>query len=67
MSDIVKVTIEVETRNAAFDDNLPDEVARIIGNLMNRFYLYSGALDHMAALDINGNEVGKLTVERETD
>ena len=53
------LTVEIETNNAAFEDNCPQETARILRDLADRIEngLGSGQ-DSGALLDINGNRVG---------
>jgi hypothetical protein len=58
------LTIEIETGNAAFeDDNLGFEIARILRKLADRIENDGvGCLD-MGLYDINGNKVGSTNYE----
>ena len=57
----MKFTIEIECDNAAFEDSPEAEVVRILQELVYQIR-FEGDLAH-ALLDINGNRVGRSTVE----
>ena len=55
----MKITITLETDNAAFCDN-PGEVKRILKSWLNRGH---HSVDDGALMDINGNKVGTVDIE----
>lgn len=57
-----KITIEIETVNAAFEDYGTIEVSRILSWIANRLDSNIGSETH-TIIDINGNKCGKITVE----
>jgi len=57
-----KVTIVIETENAAFADDPEMELARIFEKLADRLRMF-GHLDH-SIRDINGNTVGRIEWDR---
>lgn len=58
-----RITITVETGNAAFDDSPTEEVARILERLAQKFR-DDGDLDGLPVQDTNGNTVGTVTIRR---
>ena len=54
----MKITIEIETDNAAFEN--PSEVKRILKAWLNRGH---HKLDDGKLMDINGNSVGTVEIE----
>ena len=56
-----KVTVTIETRNAAFDGRCRSEVARILRDAASKL---SDNVDDppIVLFDINGNRVGELTI-----
>ena len=59
-----RIKIEIETKNAAFDDgNAPQEVARILRELAERMETRACLPDTVNLYDANGNRVGKLTAK----
>lgn len=53
------LTITFETDNAAFEDNCPQETARILRDLADRIENGLGSgLERGAVMDINGNRIG---------
>lgn len=68
----MRVTITIDTDNAAFEDSLGYEVARVLRKLADTFNAHSALLDvdgeHLHELDghklrdINGNTVGSVKV-----
>lgn len=56
-----RITITIETGNAAFEDAPASEVARILRGLAERFE-DAGDLDGCPVRDINGNTVGTVKV-----
>lgn len=65
----MKVTIEIQCDNAAFDDGpAGSEVGRILHKLANK--LHSADLEEgefTRLMDYNGNHVGQMTVEVDGD
>jgi len=57
-----KITIVIETGNAAFDDSPATEVGRILKDLADKFQ-YSGVVIGTLR-DINGNRVGTVNIEQ---
>lgn len=53
-------TLAVETDNAAFDGNKVDEVARILRETIRRL---EDGLTESSLFDVNGNRVGKYSLE----
>lgn len=56
---MTKITIEIETENAAFEDN-PGEFDRILRTIMDSDCIED--LDGKPLFDGNGNSVGKVNV-----
>lgn len=57
----MQITIRIETNNAAFEDDLSEEVRRILSDLT---YKWDARLPFSYTLkDFNGNTVGSATVE----
>lgn len=60
----MKLTIEIELDNAAFEEEGPDEVSRILANLAERLPCPLRDTDGCMSLhDLNGNWVGKARIE----
>lgn len=60
-----KITITLETGNAAFEDDETGEVARILTKLAGAFRNFTDPEDVAVKLhDINGNPVGEVKVKR---
>jgi hypothetical protein len=55
-----KITISIETENAAFEENPEAEVISILRKLADWFY--DNGLQARNVLDSNGNKVGKVRV-----
>ena len=58
----MKIRIEIETGNAAFDYDVGGEVARILRKLADRVVKTPVVEGPIKLLDINGNTVGAMTV-----
>jgi hypothetical protein len=58
----MKITITIETDNAAFTDN-PGETAAIMTRAANMLNYFSHPCEY-PLLDSNGNTVGKFTIEQ---
>ena len=59
-----RITITIETGNAAFDDNGPmTEVARILRHIAKRCEEY-GDPESIRPIDANGNTCGSITVRK---
>jgi hypothetical protein len=58
-----KITIEIETGNAAFDDAPATEIARILRNAAER--IEGGDVDGFPLYDLNGNKCGALHITGE--
>lgn len=59
----MKVKIEFNTDNAAFDDN-DQECARILKDLTEKASEYGiDSLNGRKIFDVNGNSIGKITVK----
>jgi hypothetical protein len=58
------ITIKIDTKNAAFDENKYIEVARILNELSKQLEEEYGGGYPIWLFDINGNRVGEL---RETN
>lgn len=58
----MKIQIEIETGNAAFDDRPMDEVARILHVLARRLEHDGVLTDEKKLHDVNGNRVGYARV-----
>lgn len=56
----MKITVTISTDNAAFEDNEAGETARILRDLADK--LERRGLMDIAAIDENGNKVGRFTV-----
>ena len=53
------IKLEIETDNAAFEDNAGSEVARILRHAANKIEGWPGANEFaIGLLDVNGNKVG---------
>ena len=57
-----KITIEIETVNAAFEDYGTDEVSRILIWIAERLYRDIGSETH-TIMDVNGNNCGRITIK----
>ena len=57
----MKIRIEINCDNAAFEDDPATEVERILKNLTGKLRL--PGMEDLPLMDINGNKVGTLTVE----
>ncbi len=57
----MKITIEIQCDNAAFDPESAVEVSRILGELSNRVGV--NGITRRTLRDINGNSVGTMKVE----
>ena len=57
-----KITIEIETVNAAFEDYGTEEVSRILNWIADRLDSDIGSETH-TIMDINGNKCGKITIK----
>ena len=55
-----KLTITINTENDAFEDNLQEEISRILHELADK--IESGSCP-MTLRDINGNHVGVIETE----
>ncbi len=58
-----KITIEIETENAAFTDNIEFEIARILQDIVIKLDAGWAPVDLPGPYDSNGNCVGKITFE----
>ena len=59
-----RITITIETGNAAFEDNGPmTEFARILRHIASRCEEY-GDPQAIKPIDANGNTCGRITVKR---
>jgi hypothetical protein len=59
-----KITITIETGNAAFEEDEGAELSRIMKDMAPRFAnMFPPDLDGTSIRDSNGNPVGKVTVE----
>lgn len=58
---MAKITIVINTDNAAFDYNLSQELSYVLDEVPSRVALHGGGDLH----DSNGNTVGIVTVEGE--
>lgn len=56
-----RITIEIETVNAAFDDEPASEIARILRQLADRFEQCGLPLSKL--YDVNGNACGRVNIE----
>jgi hypothetical protein len=62
------IRIEIDTANAAFDDQAGAEVARILAVLAKRVVRWPGANTFTLGLrDVNGLKVGQCVVEARKD
>jgi hypothetical protein len=61
----VKVKIEIDCDNAAFEGNWTGEVQAILEQAGNLLDTMGGCLDHTTLMDSNGNTVGKMEVTNE--
>ena len=57
-----KITIEIDTSNAAFGCDESEEVARILRDAAHRIEMYGDRAEGPLR-DLNGNTVGKLIIE----
>jgi hypothetical protein len=57
-----KITIKIDTKNAAFEENPGVEVARILHELAIKFSNRSPDCIPEFVLDINGNKVGTVKI-----
>lgn len=55
-----RITITIETSNAAFDEDFHGEVCRILNTVSSR--VRNEGVHGMILLDTNGNSVGNLEV-----
>ena len=53
--------LQFDTANAAFDD--PSEISRILRQLADRLDWTGNLPSEYPVFDLNGNRVGKLTIE----
>ena len=61
----MKITMTIDTGNAAFDDAFPEnEVARILNVYAGKIIRLGDPVESVL-IDINGNTVGKVEIERE--
>lgn len=59
-----RITITIETANAAFDDRPASEIARILTDLAKDFKFCGGVAENIGNLrDVNGNTCGSVRVE----
>jgi hypothetical protein len=58
-----KITIEIETGNAAFGDDPGEEIARILGEIGDKLVEGRPAGSIPPLFDWNGQRVGTVTVE----
>ena len=59
----MKIRIEINCDNAAFEDNAGGEVKRCVDDVMDRCRRASWMPGRYNVVDYNGNKVGTLTVE----
>jgi hypothetical protein len=59
---VERITITIETGNAAFEDSPTGEIARILRHLAKRFEEH-GDLDGAKIMDHFGNSVGTVRIE----
>ena len=59
----MKVVIEIDLDNAAFDNNMDIEFSRILSELCRSVREHHGVPSAMSLRDINGNTVGSMSVE----
>lgn len=62
----MKITIEINCDNAAFEDDAGGEIARILNSIASEaqeFYHPTNNRMCPVVRDINGNKVGTVTVE----
>lgn len=57
-----RITITIETGNAAFDDEPASEVARILFAVATR--IQDGITDDIPVMDSNGITVGSVKIQR---
>ncbi len=60
MRHALKITLTINTENAAFDDHEAGEIARILRTEARQ--IAGGRLGSGALLDVNGNTVGRVHV-----
>ncbi len=56
-----RITIVIETGNAAFDDSPASEIARILRELAEKFEQYGGR-QFEKLYDVNGNRCGSIDI-----
>lgn len=61
----MKITITIETGNAAFDDAPMGETARILREMADRLEHEGPPNKFYSCRDYNGNIVGRVTVEED--
>lgn len=60
----MKITITIDTNNAAFEDNTEAEVARILKKIVEK--IANGEdVDGKKTIDFNGNVVGQVSIDWE--
>jgi len=60
----MKITLEIKTDNAAFEECAGNEVARILRVLADKVERWPGINEFkLSVMDINGNKVGFLQAE----
>lgn len=57
-----RITIEIETAGAAFEDSTASEIARILRKLASRFE--NDGIPPASLHDVNGNRCGAVTVRQ---
>ncbi len=61
----MKIKIEIETGNAAFEDDLEGELTRVIDQASDKVLALVEAGNHSTSLfDINGNRVGSVEIKK---
>jgi hypothetical protein len=60
MRNALKITLTINTENAAFDDHEAGEIARILRTEAKQ--IAGGRLGSGSLLDINGNTIGRVHV-----
>lgn len=65
----MKIKIEFETSNAAFEDNLEKEIIFVLNSCFNKIHMHSYLTQEgsTSILDSNGNTIGKIEVTDEED
>lgn len=59
----MKIKIEIDCNNEAFEDQYAPELGRILRKLAGDIVEWGGQLEGRALMDANGNKVGTFTVE----